>query len=76
MFKSEFKIIMSHYSDTDGSPTSEEYVFKFETDEKHNKTFTSALELCLRALKHYGYVFSEEKLIHIIENNICCDELF
>lgn len=70
MIRSEFKITMSAMDDLKEMISKENHTFLFEEDDIHECTLTEALELCLKALKCYGYHFDEDKLVEIIQDDI------
>lgn len=75
MLKSEFTITMSSRDDLNGFFSKNNHVFTFEEDDIHGCTLADALEVCLQALKCYGYQFDEDKLVEIIQDNIDFDTL-
>lgn len=75
MLKSEFTITMSSRDDLKGFFSKDNHVFTLEEDDNHECTLPDALELCLKALKCYGYMFDEDKLVEIIQDNIDFDLL-
>lgn len=70
MLKSKFTITMSSRDDLKGFFSKDNHVFTFEEDDTHACTLPDALELCLKALKCYGYQFDEDKLVEIIQDDI------
>ena len=75
MLKSKFTITMSSRDDLKGFFSKDNHVFTFEEDDIHACTLPDALELCLKALKCYGYHFDEDKLVEIIQDDIDFDLL-
>ena len=75
MIRSEFKITMLAMDDLKEMISKENHTFLFEEDDIHECNLTEALEVCLKALKCYGYNFDEDKLVEIIQNDIDFDTL-
>lgn len=70
MLKSEFTITMSSNDDLKGFSSKDNHAFTLEEDDNHDCALTDALEMCLKALKCYGYHFDEDKIIEIIQDDI------
>lgn len=75
MLKSEFTITMSSRDDLKGFFSKDNHAFTFEEDDINVCTLPDALELCLKALKCYGYHFDKDKLVEIIQDDIDFDLL-